>query len=369
MTPDRDRILEDALKQELRATTAPLTDGCLDAETLAAWEDGGLDAVAMQTVELHVSTCSRCQSMAAASARGLAGQQAGRPAEASAPATFSLWRWWLAPLAAGAAAVTLWMVVPAQREIAEAPPQPAAAVAAPALEVQAPTPLRPAEAPAPSEPLRDAGRVDSSAKAAAADRQRTQQQDAAAPKAVEARKEQAPASLAETVTVGAVAAAQPPPAAATPAPIPMAPPAPPSPAAPVRPAERAAANAASADLQRRAQFAFAPIEIISPAPAQRWRVTATGIERSTDAGGTWSLVRATSGETITAGTSSTPAVCWLIGNNGLVLLTTNGTVFTRIDIPDAGNLRSIAAPDERSATVVNAAGRTFRTDDGGRTWR
>ena len=39
------------------------------------------------------------------------------------PGTLPLWRWWLAPLAAGVAAVTLWMVVPEQQRVAEAPPQ------------------------------------------------------------------------------------------------------------------------------------------------------------------------------------------------------------------------------------------------------
>ena len=34
---------------------------CLDAETLGAWADGGLDAAAMAAVEAHVSTCARCQ--------------------------------------------------------------------------------------------------------------------------------------------------------------------------------------------------------------------------------------------------------------------------------------------------------------------
>lgn len=380
MNPDRDRILEDALKHELRATpTGPdpalrsfSEGGCVDAETFAAWEDDGLDGVALQAFESHLSTCSRCQAMAAAFVRSSPDAVAPSISAPEHPRTASTWAFWkwMAPIAAGAAAVTLWMVVPAQREIAEAPPQPAPAVAAPALEVQAPTPSRPAEAPAPpSEPLRDAGRVDSSAKAAAADRQRTQQQDAAAPKAVEARKEQAPASLAETVAVGAVAAAPPPPAVATPAPIPMAPPAPPSPAAPVRPPERAAANAASADLQRRAQFAFVPIEIISPAPAQRWRASAAGVERSVDAGANWTLVRPAGSETITAGTSPASGICWLIGRNGIVLVTTDGATFARVDIPDGGDLASITATSGRSATVINAAGRAFLTDDGGRTWR
>lgn len=124
-----------------------------------------------------------------------------------------------------------------------------------------------------------------------------------------------------------------------------------------------------APIEPRNQITYAPLEVVSPLPAQRWRVTEKGIERSRDLGGTWALVRESAGETIAAGVSPAPDVCWLIGNNGVALITTNGSVFTRIDIPDAGNLRTISATDARSATVVNAAGRSFRTDDGGRTWR
>jgi photosystem II stability/assembly factor-like uncharacterized protein len=124
-----------------------------------------------------------------------------------------------------------------------------------------------------------------------------------------------------------------------------------------------------ADLQRNAQFAVAPVEIISPAPSQRWRVNAIGVERSVDGGGSWSLVRPTAGEVLTSGTSPSPNVCWLIGVSGIVMVTADGTTFTRNDIPNAGDLKSIAATNSRSATVVSTAGRTFRTDDGGRTWR
>jgi len=119
MSRDRDRILEQALKHELKGSAGPPTAGCLDAETLAAWEDGVLDAAQMQAAELHLSNCVRCQSMAAAMARG------NLALSAQAPSTFApstLWRWWLAPIAAAAAAVTLWMVVPDQQRIATAPP-------------------------------------------------------------------------------------------------------------------------------------------------------------------------------------------------------------------------------------------------------
>ena len=63
MSRDRDRILEQALKHELRAADTAAAGACLDADTLGAWTDGGLQPAEMAAVEAHVSTCARCQAM------------------------------------------------------------------------------------------------------------------------------------------------------------------------------------------------------------------------------------------------------------------------------------------------------------------
>lgn len=152
---DRDRLLEGALTRELRATAAPATDACLDAETMAAWTDGGLDSQAIAMAEAHASTCERCQALLATIVRTV-------PVAAVAePRTARLWRWWLAPLAASAAAVTLWMVVPQETYVA--PPSPA--VTAPAAEAAAPgAEAARQEAPpsAPAAPLAAVARVEQS---------------------------------------------------------------------------------------------------------------------------------------------------------------------------------------------------------------
>ena len=69
MSRDRDRILEQALKHELRAAGTPAAGACLDAETLGAWTEGGLDPAAMAAAEAHVSTCARCQALVGTMAR------------------------------------------------------------------------------------------------------------------------------------------------------------------------------------------------------------------------------------------------------------------------------------------------------------
>jgi len=132
VSSDRDRILEQALKHELRAAGTPPAGACLDAETLGAWTDGALDPAAMAAAEAHVSNCARCQALIGTMVRATpstAGTQ-GTLGTLGTPGTLSLWKWWLAPIAAGVTAVTLWMVVPEQPQLAGAPPRPEAAQAA-----------------------------------------------------------------------------------------------------------------------------------------------------------------------------------------------------------------------------------------------
>ena len=93
------------------------------------------------------------------------------------------------------------------------------------------------------------------------------------------------------------------------------------------------------------------------------------VQRSEDAGASWTGVRANSGEAITAGTSPAGSICWLVGANGLVLVSVDGVTFARVPLPEAIMLTTITATDSQNATVTAADGRRFRTDDAGRSWR
>src|SRR5687767_13407667 len=90
----------------LRRSASAASDGCLDAETLAAWADGGLGAKAAASVELHASSCSRCMAVLAAMER-----TAPAPSAAHAWTPARLFRW-AAPLLAAATAVGIWVVLP-----------------------------------------------------------------------------------------------------------------------------------------------------------------------------------------------------------------------------------------------------------------
>ena len=335
---ERDRKLELALKHELRTAGLPERDGCVEAETLGAWVDGGLDAAQMAAVELHVATCARCQAIVGATARSA-------PIAAEAPGILSLWKWWLAPIAAGAAAVTLWMVVPQ-----ETMPAPTAPVPAVANEIDVPTQPQ-ARANEAKQTAPQAANADNSLRDASRERGNAAspaREDRQERNAVLGRKREN--AVADPVAAGAVAV--PPPAA-------LPPPAPPSPAAPAAPAEA---------IWQKRLGAVVTLEISSPDARRRWRATAGRIERSEDAGASWIAVPAI-GESITGGTAPSGSTCWLIGANGLVLVSSDGMTFARVPIPERVDLTAITATDARTATVTAADGRRFSTTDAGLTWR
>ena len=91
-SPDeRDLAVDRLLRQSLE--TSPrggVTDACLDAETLAAWADGGLSAEALEAVYAHVADCARCQDLAGTLARIPSASPAVEPARA--PRHWLAWR-------------------------------------------------------------------------------------------------------------------------------------------------------------------------------------------------------------------------------------------------------------------------------------
>ena len=92
------------------------------------------------------------------------------------------------------------------------------------------------------------------------------------------------------------------------------------------------------------------------------------MERSADGGSTWQLQQTGATVTLVAGGSPSPSVCWLVGPDGIVLLSTDDRSWRRIAFPETTPLVSISAIDDRTATVTTADGRKFSTTDGGLTW-
>lgn len=144
---DRDRTMDRLLRASAPDVLTGEPAGCVDAELLAAWADGGLDAAAARIVETHLASCASCQAMAAAFAR---------VTPPAAVPSRGAWAWrWVVPIAATAAAagLAIWVLVPrppvepaasvertmAQNEIA---PPATVAPAAPALASEPAAPPR-----------------------------------------------------------------------------------------------------------------------------------------------------------------------------------------------------------------------------------
>ncbi len=256
------------LRNTLRQSTATAPDGCLDAETLAAWADGGLNTQAAAAVELHASNCSRCMAV-------LATLERTTPVTADAGAwTLARVFRWAAPLAAAATAIAIWVAVP------DRPISPVETTISQDLKSveQVPVPVPNSGSAANPEP-KTLNQNPAPSIQNPEPQEQSQLRD-------ELRRERASGQA-----IGSVAA-------------PIAPVAPSAPSAPEAsaPAPRAfaadarAENATAATTQRSELSSATGLTSESPAPANpliRWRILAnTVLERSRDGGKSWTRANA-----------------------------------------------------------------------------
>lgn len=356
--PEGDRSVEPLLRRSLRpsSTDLVLTSACLDAETIAAWADGGLGRRDRAAAEAHAAECPRCQAVVATLVKVSPEPPIGRAWLRSW--TFRL----LGPLTAGAAAVAIWFAVPGppssplsdKREIpsqidqvAKRPTTPEVAVTDGArVQAEKPvaqaTPLAqrqkpPASAAPRNESKGESGRVESARKAKAdesLERARSPQQAADSLQAADALQK-----VAATPPVTAAA-----------------------------PAEPSSGRRDQAATLGRA--AVAPVrEIESPDASARWRYGARGtIQYSGNRGATWEALATDVAADLIAGAAPSASVCWLVGRGGTVLRSTDGRRFARVAFPETADLAAVRATDGRTAVVTTTDGRAFATTDGGATW-
>ena len=107
----------------------------------------------------------------------------------------------------------------------------------------------------------------------------------------------------------------------------------------------------------------------SPGPI-RWRILANGsVERLAPGSASWEPIAIDPPAFITGGNAPTSTVCWLVGRDGLVLRSTDGLRFMRLNVPDRADLTAVRASDATHATVTTVNGRVFTTLDGGLYWQ
>jgi len=112
-------------------------------------------------------------------------------------------------------------------------------------------------------------------------------------------------------------------------------------------------------------------EIASPGVVVRWKLGASRLEKTSDAGRTWAPVPPIAGVNaadLTAGSAPSPTTCWLVGRGGIVLLTTDGSTWRRLDFAEKTDLSAVLATDARNAVVTTVNGREYVSTDGGATW-
>jgi hypothetical protein len=308
---------------------------CLDAETLAAWIDGSLAGGHLTAARQHLADCVDCQATLAAFAR------------TTSPEAIPEQWWrrglsarWLVPVAATATVIAIWVAVP-RDEYTRQPEQPTTAVgqvAAPQTEStaepaaradrQSPAPSR-ADARSPEQAAQELRREAAAEKAAPADENK-EQRDNASVAAGNADAAPQPAALDSTFAGRARLGAK----------LESVVPAPPR------------------------------IEIVSPDASIRWRIGPAGVaEYSEDAGAKWEATPTGVGTDLTAGASPSGDVCWVVGRAGTVLRTTDGRQWQRLMFPLVVDLAAIQATDARTATVTAMDGRRFTTANGGTTWK
>jgi putative zinc finger protein len=295
---------------------------CLDAETLAAWMDGGLSGAALDDVQSHVAGCARCQALVGAMGR----TRVAVPPTQSERAP----RWWLAwavPLTAAATAAAIWIAVPRQTNVAPPASTPRAEQK---QEATAPAAPPSSAAPSPNEIAAPKAAPQLQGRARPAETPPSARREAA--------NEVAQPKL-DTLSETASAPPAAPPAASSPA---IAPPATASP---------------SAAAARRGGIA-----------GQIQARTMAAVAANSFCGNGWPPPPAEAGREITAGSAPSADVCWMAGRGGTVLRSTDHQTWQRANFPEPVDLSAINSTDARMATVVTIDGRTFTTSDGGATW-
>jgi hypothetical protein len=119
---------------------------------------------------------------------------------------------------------------------------------------------------------------------------------------------------------------------------------------------------------------FTPLDVPpgvvrTPDPRVLWRIRIGGfVDRSEDGGVTWKGKMPRRNASYTAGSALSANVCWLVGRDGIILLTQDGKHWQTIPPPLRTDFVAIAARDAWTATVTTADGRKFITTNQGESW-
>jgi hypothetical protein len=375
-SPAFDRFVARGLTREIDSSG----NACPDADLLAAWFDHTLSALESERIESHVSGCECCQQILAALARSE--PEVVRAAPLPSPAHAWHWHWrWAVPLATAVLVVvvgTKTLFSPGPVTVVGTPTTQAARV-----EKAAEPPMQPLVAPPPpaAQPKAAATAVREKLAPVMAARVAVPAIATGAPAAPAAAGAAADSmefqrAAVETERARADKFAQ---KAVTPN-LPAPPPPPPPPsltgAAP-KPAAPAVAEALSVEGRAARPAAgllgMRQVSVTTPAlagSAVAWRFGQDGvIEKSSDRGQTWERQSSGVANALADASAPTDRVCWMVGARGIVLRTTDGRTWQRLNSPTDADLVAVHAWNESSATITASDRSEYETADGGKTWR
>jgi hypothetical protein len=384
-------LLARSLVSNRGAKGAGAENDCPGPDILAAYYERSIDRDETSQYELHFSQCVRCREQLATMARA-------EPGPRAAPARLWLWDWrWLGPtVAAGLLLVAVWaarrstppqstdqvsngplvaMSRPEQQPRPQVERAPVPSLTAPSLPAAGPQaqPGRSRGKPQPAGDLPLNGRSFTSLDALVGGAN-------------------APARLPPSTPADAQATTAAPQGVTSPAPI----------ARNARPstdesggtlegfAERNRAGtstktsktdqmqaAGSSSVARTEQPALAEaaverstqVLVRTPNPELLWRLAGGGlVERSENGGASWHEQLSAVNAHLVAGAAPGEKVCWLVGRDGLILLTKDARNWQKIPPPIPADFTAVTAKDGSSATVTTTDGQRFTTGDGGKKW-
>ena len=323
------------LARSLERNRQPGGPDCPDPAIMAAWFERSLPAAQARRVELHASSCARCQAVLAALTK------TGEADDERAASGFSTgWRWLLigTGLSAAIALLLIWIPsrnTPQQIAMETNPPAmkqtvpiaPGGAALAPAPEKNAPAaaaaiPERMASGAPPSNSTLFAPRAAMMAPQRGLVAERAPEVSRLASGAVNLKGAAAPQIAAESAASG------------------------------------------GAGSMMASMFMFR-----SRTGSAAWGVGAGGWIESIDENGHGHPQISGVSADLLAGNAPSATVCWVVGRAGTVLRTLDGVHWEKISSPTKSDLIGVYAQSALVATVTAADGRPFVTTDGGSSWR
>ncbi len=122
-------------------------------------------------------------------------------------------------------------------------------------------------------------------------------------------------------------------------------------------------------MRARAAASMRQFTITSSNRSVLWRVGPRGsIERSRDAGRTWESQVSNVKVDLLGGSAPSETVCWVVGRAGIILRTTDGIHWEKVASPAPVEFFAIRASDALHATAFATGSELYFTNDGGRTW-